>query len=96
MNPHSTVALYLRGLNLLRARKGAEAAQQFQSLVDHRGANWSPYYPVALVRLARSAQLAGDSSRAKRDYQDFFALWKDADADGPLMREARKEYAALQ
>jgi eukaryotic-like serine/threonine-protein kinase len=104
-NPNDAQTLYLRGLNFLRANRAHEAAQEFQKLLDHRGANWGPYekgeswrpyYPVAYVQLARAATLAGDKSRAKNAYQDFLSLWKDADPDIPILIAAKKEYAALK
>jgi tRNA A-37 threonylcarbamoyl transferase component Bud32/Flp pilus assembly protein TadD len=89
-------AVYLRGLAYLRARKGAEAAAEFQKILDHRGANWGPYYPLSYVGLARAAALTGDSARARKAYQDFLALWKDADPDVPILKEAKQEYAKLK
>jgi tetratricopeptide (TPR) repeat protein len=87
---------YLVGLAHLRARHGAEAAVEFRKILDHRGFYWGSLYPLAYAGLARSAALAGDTARAKRAYQDFLALWKDADSDLPILNEARKEYSALQ
>ena len=96
---------YIRGLAYLAARKGTEAAAEFQKIVDHRGIHWQflPVFPretgplraMAYVGVARGAALAGDTTRAKTAYQDFLALWKDADPDIPILVEARKEYAAL-
>jgi predicted Zn-dependent protease len=80
----------------LRARKGSEAAAEFQKILDHKGANWGPYYPLSYVGLARAAALTGDSARARKAYQDFLALWKDADPDIPILREAKQEYAKLK
>lgn len=91
-----TDAVYVRGLAHLRARNGAEAATQFQRILDHKGANWGPYYPLSYVGLARAAALASDTARARRAYQDFLALWKDADPDVPLLKEAKQEYARLR
>jgi eukaryotic-like serine/threonine-protein kinase len=87
---------YLRGLSYLRARKGAEAVAEFQKMIDRKGTYWGPFYPVSYVGLARAAALAGDAPKARKAYQDFLALWKDADADIPILIEAKKEYAALQ
>ena len=87
---------YLRGLAYLRLHKGPEAAAEFQKIADHRGANWGPLYPLSYVGLARGAALAGDSTKAKKAYEDFFALWKDADLDVPILIQARKEYAVVQ
>ena len=80
----------------LRTGKAAEAATEFQKIVDHRGANWGPRYPLAYLGLARAAAQAGDSSRARKVYQDFLTLWKDADPDIPALIEAKKEYAAFE
>jgi Flp pilus assembly protein TadD len=87
--------VYVRGLSYLRARSGGAAAAEFQKLVDRKGANWGPFFPSSYVGLARSAALAGDSAKARKAYEDFFALWKDADVDVPILLEARKEYAAF-
>jgi eukaryotic-like serine/threonine-protein kinase len=89
-------AVYLRGLAYLRARKGSEAAAEFQKILDHKGANWGPYYPLSYVGLARAAALTGDSARARTAYQDFLALWRDADPDVPILKEAKQEYAKLR
>jgi predicted Zn-dependent protease len=98
--------VYLRGLAYLHARQGAEAAAEFQKILDHKAANWEdtrgrgtnggPYYPLSYAGLARAAALAGDTARARKAYQDFLALWKDADPDIPILKEARAEYAKLK
>ncbi len=87
--------VYLRGLAYLLLRKGAEAAADFQSLLDHNLPR-SDNYHLAKVGLARGLTMAGDNAKAKKTYKDFLALWKDADSDVPLLKEARKEYAALR
>jgi hypothetical protein len=56
----------------------------------------SPLFPLAHVGLARAASLQGDAAKARRAYQDFLALWKDADVDIPILIEAKKEYEKLQ
>jgi hypothetical protein len=89
-------AVYLRGLAWLRLRKGTEAAGEFQKIVDQESLYWGPFYPVSYVGLARGAALAGDMPRARKAYQDFLALWKNADSDIPILREARVEYARLR
>ncbi len=89
-------AVYLRGLSYLRLRKGVEAAAEFQKILDHKGANWGIYYPLSYVGLARAAAFTGDSARARKAYQDFLALWKDADTDIPILKEAKQEYARLK
>jgi tetratricopeptide (TPR) repeat protein len=94
-NPDTAQLLYRRGLAGLRAGKGPEAAAEFQKILDHKGRNWGPEYSQAYLGLARAKALAGDRAKAKRAYQDFLALWKDADPDMPTLIAARKEYAAL-
>ncbi|HXP85849.1 MAG TPA: hypothetical protein VN841_14090 [Bryobacteraceae bacterium] len=88
--------LYRRGLADLRAGKGTEAAEEFQKILDHKGRNWGPYYSLAYLGLARASALTGDTAKAKRAYQDFLALWKDADKDLPLLSQANQELAALR
>jgi tetratricopeptide (TPR) repeat protein len=87
---------YLRGLALLRLHKGAEAAAEFQKILDHKGANWGLYYSLSHVGLARASALASDAAKAGKAFQDFFALWKDADSDLPILDEAKAEYAKLR
>ena len=88
---------HLRGQIYLRQKAGAEAAAEFQKILDHRGVEpASPLYPLAHVGLARAATLMGDTARARKEYQDFLALWKDADSDLPILVEARKEYEQLK
>jgi eukaryotic-like serine/threonine-protein kinase len=88
---------YLRGQAYLRLRHGTRAAAEFQKILDHRG--WdpaSPMYPLAYLGLARAALLDGDVTKARSAYQDFFAIWKDADPDIPILIEAKKEYEKLR
>ncbi len=88
---------YLRGQAYLGERNGAAAASEFQTILDHRGwAPTSPLYPLAHLGLARAAMLQGDTAKARQSYQDFFALWKDADADLPVLIEAKKEYEKVK
>ncbi len=88
---------YVRGQAYLKLRKGSEAAAEFQKILDHRGWNPTSYlYPLAHLGLARAAMLQGDTSKARKSYQDFLALWKDADADLPILIEAKKEYEKLK
>ena len=97
--------VYLRGLAYLSLRKGVEAAAEFQKVLDHKGAswgstwhspNWGLHYSISYLGLARGAALAGDAASARRAFQDFFALWKDADQDLRILAEARRDYAALR
>ena len=88
---------YLRGQAYLAEKKGTEAAAQFQEILDNRG--WSPvsyFYPLAYVGLARAAALQGDTAKARKAYEDFFALWKDCDTDLTILIETMKEYQQLQ
>ena len=88
---------YLRGQAYLNQQKGADAAAEFQKILDHRG--WqptSPLFPLAQLGLARAAALSGDAPKARKAYQDFFAIWKDADPDLRLLQEARREYEKLK
>ncbi|MFY9621220.1 MAG: protein kinase [Pyrinomonadaceae bacterium] len=87
---------YLRGQAYLKLQKGAEAATEFQKILDHRGSQpTSPIYVVAHLGLARAAALQSDTAKARKAYQDFFALWKDADATLPILIAAKKEYDKL-
>ena len=88
---------YVRGQAYLKQGSGAQAATEFQTIIDHRG--WyplSPLYPLAHVGLARAAALNRDAAKARKAYQDFFALWKDADATIPLLVAAHQEYDKLK
>jgi len=87
---------YLRGLAFLMAGKGTEAAAEFQKLIDHRGIVLnSPLGALAHLQIGRAYAMAGDRDKAKAAYQDFLALWKDADPDIPIYKEAKTEYAKL-
>jgi serine/threonine protein kinase/tetratricopeptide (TPR) repeat protein len=84
--------IYVRGLAYLAARKGAEAAGEFQKIIDHRNIVVSdPIGSLAYLQLGRALALAGDQTRAKAAYGNFFRLWKDADSDLPLLRAAKAE-----
>ncbi len=87
---------YVRGQAYLRARQGKEAAAEFQKLLDHRGScQTSPQCALAHLQLARARALSGDATGARSAYQDFFAIWKDADPDISILKEAKAEYAKL-
>jgi DNA-binding winged helix-turn-helix (wHTH) protein/tetratricopeptide (TPR) repeat protein len=88
---------YLRGLAFLAAKRSEEAAAEFQKLLDHRGlVNNSILSALAHVQLARAKAISGDKEAARKSYQDFFTLWKDADPDLPILKEAQSEYAKLR
>jgi serine/threonine protein kinase/Flp pilus assembly protein TadD len=88
--------LYARGLAYLQAGQGAQAAQEFQMVYDNRSVYADPLTSLAKLGLARAYALQGDKSRSRLAYQDFLALWKDADPDVPLLKQARDEYAKVQ
>jgi serine/threonine protein kinase/tetratricopeptide (TPR) repeat protein len=89
--------LLLRGQAYLKARRGADAALEFQKVIALKSLNpTSPFVFVAHLGLARAYALQGDKAKARVAYQDFLALWKDADPDLPLLKEAQAEYAKLQ
>jgi eukaryotic-like serine/threonine-protein kinase len=89
--------IYIRGQAYLQAKHGPEAAAEFQKIVDHRGiVPVGPEHSLAKLGLGRAYVMTGDAAKARAAYQDFFALWKDADPDLPILKEARAEYAKLQ
>ncbi len=88
-------AIYLRGLAWIRLRRGAEAAAEFQKIIDNKGNYWGSFYPVSYVGLGRGAALAGDVPRAKKAYEDFRMLWKDADPNFPILKSAKAEHDRL-
>src|SRR5271169_4174870 len=88
---------YVRGEALIATRRYSEAAAEFQKILDHRGlVGLDPISALAHLQLGRALVLAGDKARAKAAYQDFFALWKDADTDIPIFIAAKAEYAKLK
>jgi len=88
--------VYLRGEAYLAARQGAAAATEFQKISNHSGvAGNEPIGALAHLGLARAYALAGDPAKSKSAYQDFLALWKDADPEIPILKQAKAEYAKL-
>jgi len=88
--------VFVRGEAYLAARKGREAAVEFQKILDHRGIVVNqPIGALARLGLARAYALQGDTAKAKAAYQDFLTLWKDADPDIPILRAAKEESAKL-
>jgi eukaryotic-like serine/threonine-protein kinase len=88
---------YIRGEAYLGAKQGSAAAAEFQKILYHRGlvSNcWSG--ALAHLGLARSYALSGDTAKGRTNYQDFLALWKDADPSLPVLQQAKSEYAKLQ
>jgi tetratricopeptide (TPR) repeat protein len=87
---------YVRGQAYLALRQAGEAAAEFRKIVDHRGLVASdPVGAMARLQLARTLSLSTDKAQAKTAYQDVLTLWKDADADRPVLLQARAENAKL-
>jgi len=97
---YSWTALYpvfVRGEAYLAAHQGNEAAAEFQKILDHPGIVFNePVGALAHLQLGRAYAMQGDTARAKVAYQDFLTLWKDADPDIPILKQAKAEYAKLQ
>jgi len=95
--PGIMASVYVRGVAYVRAGNGPEAAREFRRMLDHRtmigNATTSA---LAYLGLARARVLEGNVSAARSSYLDFFALWKDADQDIPILKEAKGEYAKLR
>jgi tetratricopeptide (TPR) repeat protein len=88
--------VYVLGTSYLAAHKSAEAAAEFQKILDHRGIVISdPIGALAHLGLARAYAMSGDTAKARGKYEDFFALWQDADPDIPVLEVAKAEYAKL-
>jgi eukaryotic-like serine/threonine-protein kinase len=89
--------VYLRGEAYLAAHQGSAAAAEFQKIVDHPGMRPTfAGHSLAKLGLGRAYVMTGDAAKARAAYQDFLALWKDADPDIPILKEAKAEYAKLQ
>jgi Tfp pilus assembly protein PilF len=79
-----------------QAGQGAQAVQEFQKVFEVRSIYADPASSLAKLGLARAYALQGDRANSRLAYQDFLALWKDADSDVPLLKEAKEEYAKVQ
>jgi tetratricopeptide (TPR) repeat protein len=89
--------VYVRGQAYLAAHRGSEASAEFQKILDNRGIVLNePIGALAHLGLARASLLSGDTAKARAKYQDFFALWRDADADIPILKQAKAEYEKLK
>jgi eukaryotic-like serine/threonine-protein kinase len=89
--------VYVRGEAYLAAHRGHEAAAEFQKILDHRGIVLNePIGALAQLQLGRAYALHGDTAKARSAYNDFLTLWKDADPDIPILKQAKAEYAKLQ
>jgi tetratricopeptide (TPR) repeat protein len=88
---------YLRGLAYLRLGQGRKAAAEFQKMVDHPGLMQDLITgPLSHLQLGRAQAMTGDKAAARKSYQDFLTIWKDADPDLPIYQQAKAEYARLQ
>ena len=93
----SLYPVYVRGAAYLQAGKGQQAAAEFQNIIEHPGIVMNFVLgALAHLQLGRARAMTGDKEGARKAYQDFFALWKDADPDVPILKEAKTEYAKLQ
>ena len=92
----SLYPVYVRGEAYLAEHRGAEAAVEFQKILDHRGIVLSdPIGALARLQLGRAFAMSGDKTKAKTAYQDFLTLWKDADRDIPILKQAQAECARI-
>ena len=90
-------SVYVRGKAYLLTRQGHEAEAEFQKVIEHRGiVGNDPIGALAHLQLAHAYALQGDTGKAHIAYQDFLALWKDADPDIAILKEAKAEYAKLK
>jgi predicted Zn-dependent protease len=88
--------IYLRAEARLRAGEAQDAIAEFQSVLTHRGADpFSPVVPLSQLGLARAYARRGDMAASRKAYEALFAIWSSADADLPILREARDEFAKL-
>jgi len=88
---------YVRGLAYLAQKNGPAAAAEFQKFIDHPGVVQNfPLGSLARLQIARAYAMSGDTGKSKAAYSDFLTLWKNADPDIPILKEAKTEYAKLQ
>jgi DNA-binding winged helix-turn-helix (wHTH) protein/tetratricopeptide (TPR) repeat protein len=93
----SLYPVYFRGQALVAAHRGTEAANEFQKILSHRGITiGDPVFVLAHVGLARAYAMSGDTAKARAQYEEFFALWKNADHDCPILQRATAEYRDLR
>ncbi len=89
--------VYVRGEAYLAAHQGGKAVAEFQKILDHRGIVLNePIGALAHLQLGRAYAMEGDTAKSRAAYQNFLALWKDADPDIPILKQAKAEYAKLQ
>ena len=93
----SLYPVYVRGEAYLTAQRGAEAAAEFKKILDHRGVVVSdPIGALAYLQIGRAYAMQGEAMKAASAYQNFLSLWKDADAELPILKRAKAEYGKLQ
>jgi eukaryotic-like serine/threonine-protein kinase len=86
----------LRGQAYLRLGRGQDAALEFRKILGHKGASFGQVYALARPALARAYALAGDKNASRQTYEEFFALWKNADAGLAVLNRAHAEFATQQ
>jgi tetratricopeptide (TPR) repeat protein len=96
MDQPQMIAVYVRGMAYLAAHQGAKAAAEFQKILDYPNIAFSGSRALANLGLGRAYALQGDTAKARKAYQDFLTLWKDADPDIPILKQAKAEYSELQ
>jgi len=97
MNYLRMYPVYMHGMACLSARQGAQAAIEFQKIIDRPGLVLNePVGAWARLGLARALAQSGETEKARTAYQDFLGIWKDADPDVPMLKQAKAEYAKLQ
>jgi tetratricopeptide (TPR) repeat protein len=95
MNPAYSVS-YVRGLAYSKMKDGEKAAAEFQKILDNPGRGpLSLLIPLAHLQMARALAMKGDAAGTKKAYQDFLAMWKDADPDLPALVQAKAEYRRI-
>ncbi len=89
--------VYIRGMAYLQMKQGEQAAAEFNKILKHRGLmKNSPLAALAQLQLGRAQAMSGETPAARKSYQDFFANWKNADPDIPVLLQAKAEYAKLR
>ena len=95
--PAALYPAYVRGMAYLASHEGSEAAAEFPKILDHRGlVPYSPIGALARLQIGRAYAMQGDAAKARTAYEDFLTLWKDADPDIPILKQAKAEYAKLK
>jgi cytochrome c-type biogenesis protein CcmH/NrfG len=89
--------VYVRGEAYLKGGDGQHAVAEFQTIIDHRTVVGNDLLgALACLQLGRSYVMQSDAGKARAAYQEFLTVWKDADPDIPVLKQARAEYARLQ